>query len=735
MYCPGAYVQPSLPGQTGANLGDEEDDELAVRTFSNEARYQVDQEAVLTGDVEIVRGAFRVESEAARYNQLTGEISLSGPVLSRGNGFALAGSSANYDVESGEMVLNSANFLLHPAAMRGTADSLTRRSQSVFHIDKGSFTTCEPGNNAWALRASGIVLDRESGVGEARHVRLEVKDVPIFYWPYMTFPIDDRRKSGFLYPALGTSNTGRGIFAAVPYYFNLAPNYDATLTPQYIHGRGLLTEVEGRYLSRWGESILALGYIADDDQYQRDQPGEEGERWGLSFDSTASLGGGWTANIDYSAVSDEDYLDDLNRNLDINQATHLQRLGRLQYAQPDRYFEALVSGYQTLNRDISRANRPYYQLPELVYGQTLGDQVVFNWESQYTYFWRDNHGLSGRQRAIGNRLRLLPELAFDLRKIWGYSRPSVLLDYTYYSLDDYELGSNDFSRTVPFFEWDNGLYFDRHFSLFGAPYTQSLEPRLYYVYSPGREQDDIPDFDTSLASFYFGQLFQRDRFVGGDRVGDNNRLTASLTTRFYSLETGMERARFSLAQVYHYDEREVGLNGRGTDTRSDSALAAELALRPAENLEARVSGLWDPRDYRTQQGRSQLIFHSDDYRWLLNLGHTYDDNDLEQSDVGAVFPLSNSLSAVGRWVYDIADERTVGSLAGFEYSQCCWSVQLVAQRYLKTNKEMDSRILFQIQLTGLGGGGSADDGIGDAIFGYEERQRRHERMTPAFGRF
>ncbi|WP_246065358.1 LPS-assembly protein LptD [Hydrocarboniclastica marina] len=734
-YCSGAYVQPPLPGLAEADTANPAGGELPLRARSDQARYQLDRQAVLTGNVEITQGNLRVTSDSALYDQQAGAVALSGPIFSRGNGFALSGSGAQYDVDTGVMRLNTANFLLYPSAMRGTADQLVRQTETTFAIEQGRLTTCEPGNNAWSLVASDIFLNRETGVGEATHVRLEVKDTPVFYWPYLTFPIDDRRKSGLLYPSFGTSNTGRGLYAAVPYYFNLAPNYDATLTPQYIHGRGLHTELEGRYLSRFGASVLALGYLADDDEFGREFPDADTERWGLDFNTVATLGPGWTGLIDYAAVSDDEYLSDLNRTLEISEATHLLRAGQLSYTDSDRYFEAILSGYQTLDEDISRASRPYYQLPELVYAQTVGDDLEFNWESQYTYFWRDNEGLTGLEQAIGSRFRVTPEVALDLREIWGFTRPSVLLDHTHYALEDYDQGSGNFSRTVPFFQWDNGLYFDRQFEFFGADFNQSLEPRLYYVWSPAKDQDHIPDFDTSLTSFYFSQLFQRDRYVGGDRVGDNNRLTAAVTTRFNSLETGTERARMSIGQIYYYDEREVGLGTAGTETRSDSALAGELALRPLDGLEARVSGLWDARDYSTEQGRSELIFHSEDYRWLLNLGHTYDDDELEQSDVGAVFPVSRHISAVGRWVYDRVDDRTVGTLAGFEYASCCWSVQLVAQKYLRSNEEIDNRILFQVQLTGLGGGGSAAGEISEAVFGYEERQRRREQMTPAFGRF
>ena len=734
LYCPGAYVQPELPERAAADLASAGPDELPLRTLSDQARYRLDEELVLSGNVEIVQGDLRVTSESATYDQRAGEVALDGPIFSRGTDFALAGRSADYSVDSGEMTLNTANFLLHPAAMRGSASRLVRHTETVLEIENGNLTTCEPGNNAWSLVASEILLDRETGVGEATHVRLRVKDVPVFYWPYLTFPIDDRRKSGFLYPAFGTSNAGSGLSAVVPYYFNLAPNYDATLTPQYIHGRGLATEVEGRYLGRWGASVLALGYVPDDDAFAEENPGADGERWALDFNSIANFRQGWRASVDYAAVSDDDYLSDLNRNLEINQATHLARLAQVTYAQPDRYFEALVSGYQTLDDDISLANRPYYQLPELLYAQTLGETLEFNWESQYTYFWRDNEGLTGLQRATGSRLRVAPELALDLREVWGYTRPSLLLDYTYYALEDYERDDSTFSRTVPFFQWESGLYFDRQFDFFGQAYNQSLEPQLYYVYSPARDQSHIPDFDTSLTSFYFSRLFDRDRFIGGDRVGDNNRLSAALTTRFHSLDTGIERARFSIGQIYYFDDREVGLGTQGVGTRSDSAIAAEASLRPMDNLEARSSILWDPSESNTELARGELLYHSEGYRWLLNLGYTYDDERLEQSDIGTVFPVTDSLSAIGRWVYDVADERTVGSLVGFEYSTCCWSAQLVAQRYLQSDEEIDSRILFQIQLTGLGSGGRAAGQISDAIFGYEQRQRYREERAPTLGR-
>lgn len=727
VFCDGGYL-PSTAGGGEAvpALGGGMASDLPIHASGLNARYEIDRELYLEGDVRLRQGAFSMSGDEARYDQRTGTLNLEGSLVSRGNGFLLTGEEAQYDTVSGQFELNTATFLLHAAEMRGGAATLARVAEQQVLIRDGFLTTCAPSRNDWSIVASEILLDQGEGFGTAKHLRLEVLDVPVFYWPYASFPIDDRRKTGFLYPAFGTSNTGTGVFLSVPYYLNLAPHYDATLTPQYIHGRGLLTEVEGRYLSRFGESVLQLGYIDSDSEYKDENPGDNGQRWGLDFTTRARFAESWTGYGDYSVVSDNDYLSDLNRSLDISQATHLQRRGGVRYAGTHQYFEAYLNGYQTIADRIAESNKPYAQLPEVLYGgeANLGALEV-SLEGQYTYFYRDNAELTGLDQANGQRLRVLPELALPLRALWGFTRPSVTLDHTYYQLEDYELGDNQFDRSVPVAEWDSGLYFDRRLALFGTDYNQTLEPRLYYAWAEAEaNQDDIPDFDSALRSFSFDELFRRNRFSGGDRVGDTNQLTVALTSRFNDLETGTERARFSLGQVYYYDDREVTLNGLGADDRSDSPLAGEAVLRPLDTLDMRYSVLWDPRESVTEESRSQLVFHSEDYRYLASLGHTYSRDDFEQSDIAAVFPVTDQVSLIGRWVYDSQLERTVGSLAGLEYNSCCWSVQLVHQNYLTDDEQLENRVLFQIQLKGLGGSSGSSSRISEAIYGFDERERR-----------
>ncbi len=728
-FCAGGYLPMGagigdydLTADTGKGAGSA----IPLQASGLYARYQMDDELFLQGDVQLRQGNVSMTGEAARYNQRTGAVQLTGPLVSRGQGFLLTGEQADYDVNSGQLDIQPATFLIHGAEMRGSANSLSRIGENQVNIRLGRLTTCAPDRNDWMIVASDIHLDLAEGFGTAKHVRLEIKDVPVFYWPYASFPIDERRKTGFLYPAFGTSNAGSGLYFSAPYYINLAPHYDATLTPQYIHGRGLFSELEGRYLSNWGESVLQLGYIDNDSEFERENPGEDGQRWALDFNTQARLGAGWTGYGDYSVVSDNDYLSDLNRSLDINEETHLQRRGGVRYYGNDQFFELYASGYQTITDRIAERNKPYSQLPEALYGITKELGVVeTSLEAQYTHFYRDNDQLSGRDRANGQRVRVLPTVALPLRALWGYTRPSVTLDYTDYNLTDYSPDGSHIDRTVPVFEWDSGLYFDRQASLFDVPYNQTLEPRLYYAWADAEvDQNDIPVFDTALRSFTFDELFRRNRFSGGDRVADANQLTVALTSRFNDLNSGAERARFSVGQVYYYDDREVTLDGLGAATRSDSPFAGEAVLRPLDGLDIRTSLLWDGRSNHTEESRSQLVFHSENYQYLASLGHTYSRGEFEQSEIAAAFPVTDKISLIGRWVYDTQLDRTVGTLAGFEYNNCCWSVQLVSQNYMTDSEQLDNRILFQIQLKGLGGSSGSSSKISEAIYGFDERERR-----------
>lgn len=718
-YCGGAYIVPDYLSQkpVGMELG-------AVYLAANRAEGDMDEAMELSGNVNIIRDLVSLKSDWAKFNALTEEVALEGNILLRTPEVVLTGGSANYSTKSSDFNIESVSYLFYEMELRGAADSLYTEADRVLHIENGSFTTCPPENTDWAIAASNIELDRNEGFGTAKHATLRIKDIPVAYFPYFTFPIDDRRKSGFLYPSIGSSNAGSGLYFSAPYYLNLAPDYDATYTPTYIHGRGLLTELEMRHLSSWGGADLDLGYINRDDDYEQDSAGNDPERWGLAFNNASVLDSGVRSSIAFNAVSDDDYLSDLNRSLDINEVSHLERQWKLSYRQSDWDIYGLVNGYQTIDDAILPVDEPYARLPQVGFNFTVQPQQYrYFMGSEYVYFYRDNDLLTGADRTNGQRLSVIPGVGYDYERLWGFLRSAVKVNHTDYFLDDQlEEQSSHLSRTLPVATADAGLYFDRDSFYFNSDWSQTLEPRLFYAYVPFKDQSLYPNFDSGYRAFSFASLFEDNRFSGGDRVGDSNRLSAAITSRLNDKSTGKEIARISFGQVYFFDDRQVSLDGQGAGRRSDSPFAAELGLKPAYWLDLSASSIWDARESNTEESAVKLRLHTEDYRWVFNAGHRYLDDELEQSELSAIVPVGNQISLFGSWLYELGDKRTIGSVAGVEYESCCWRVQLFNRSYLTSSEQVDHSFLLKFELKGLGGiesGGS----VGSLIDGYEQRER------------
>ncbi|WP_033416107.1 LPS-assembly protein LptD [Hahella ganghwensis] len=737
-YCDGTYVAPAY-GFEGYRV---EENSTLLKAMADKASAKPESTIELWGNVELQQGEWWLEADKATLDRQTNKAWIEGNITGRAPGLAVHGTSASYNLDTADFSLENSSYVLHDRHARGEADGLSSSGTQEVVIQTGSFTTCAPDSRAWSLIASEIVLDREKGEGNAKHMRLRILDVPVMYFPYLAFPIDDRRRSGFLFPTLETSNTGRGISLGVPYYFNLAPDYDATYSPRYIHGRGLLNEVEGRWLTKDSYSELRLGYLYHDSEFLKEFPDENnGNRWALDFENRYRIADGWRSTIDYNAVGDNEYLNDLNRTLEIAETSHIKRSWDVNYGGETLSFRSRVSGYQTIDDGIAERDYPYYQLPQLTLDwNDRSEWFNYGVESEYTYFWRDNENITGIRRTNGSRWRTQPDIELDLSPVWGYFKPGIRLDHTDYLLEDEPEGNDShISRTVPFYRIDSGLYFDRTVQMFDHDYNQSLEPRLFYVYSPESEQDDVPDFDTSVPTFSYSRLFKEDRFVGGDRVGDNNRLSAGVTTRFNDMDSGIEVFRASIGQIFYYEDGEVDLNGSGGVTESESPYAGELLWRPNQNTDIKISGLWDAQESRTEKGTSTLSFHDAEYSKLLNLSHRYsitsnNPNDhIEQTDISTLFPVTDSVSLLGRWLFDLRRHRTIGTLAGVEYSDCCWRVQLVARSYLEDEDNEESRldhgIFLRFQLRGLGGLGTGDESaLSTGLKNYNARENyRDER--------
>ncbi len=705
-------------------------EEGSMLLHARDVNYIPDEKLELLGEVEVQHGLYHAYSDQAIIDQISQKAELTGSIVLGSPDLTLQGSSAIMSVTNDEVRIENAQFFNKQTGVNGEAKTLSRPDENTLIIHDGLFSSCPPEDRDWAFASSKITLNREEGFGQAKHTRFLIKDTPVLYIPWFSFPIDDRRKSGFLYPTIGSSNTESGIFLSTPYYLNLAENYDATVTPAYIGGRGIHYDIEGRHKSTYTDSILMLGYIDKDDFYDNEQEllnrSDDSTRWGLSFEQEIHpFADGWTGQLKFSEVSDNNYLEDLNQGLNIDRTDNLDRRAEFSYDREDWRFSFLLQQYKSIDDQVLPSERAYQRLPEMYFeiGQVY-KRFQFDWSSRYVYFYRDRDQLVGDERTFGSRLRHQAKLSFPFNQTWGYFKPAVILDQTDYMLQDYSPVNNHVSRSVPFYELDSGLYFDRKAKFQGGHFRQSLEPRAYYVYSDFVDQDDLPNFDTTLPSFNFQRLFNAHRFSGGDRVGDNNRLTLGLTSRWTDLSNGIDRAVVSVGQIFHYRDRRVNIDGVGASDNSSSLVASELLLRPIDGLEIGMSGLWDTEEKQTQEGNSRIQFHSKYYRYVMNFSHRYIRDELEQLDSSFITPLYKELSLIGRWRYNLDNNRTIGSLAGLEYGSCCWRVQFLMQSNLNSKDEVLHGVLFRFQLSGVGGFGQSAKRMDNNIPGYAAREER-----------
>jgi len=683
----------------------------------------------LSGDVVLNQGYRQVTSDLAVLNRDAGTADFEGKSQYREPGVLLTGDDTHVDLNTNEVTINNAEFVGHKSHMRGSAKKLIRQGDGVIRVEQGSITRCAPDSNVWNLVGSEVKLNPEAGYGTIKHARLHIKDVPVMYFPYMSFPIDDRRKSGFLTPDIGTS--GDGIDVATPYYWNIAPNYDATLTPRHISDRGSMGEAELRYLHTKNEGVLGGAYLVSDDLFMSK------DRWLVVIDHSGNELNNISTRVTATAVSDDKYFNDLGTDLNASSQSHLLRLAEATYSSQHWTVTSRVQGYQTIDSAITAADKPYDRLPQLLAVANYPHKATgleFGLLTEYSYFDRDNGSLAGLDEAVGHRTRIDPSVSWLFETPYAFIKPKATYRYTQYQLEDLDAGLNDSPDVaVPVFSLDSALFFERDTNWFSTPLTQTFEPRLFYLnVAEETGQLENPLFDTSELDFSYSQLFREDRFIGGDRVGDADQLSLGLTSRFIEGD-GFERARASMGQIFYFDERMVTLTGAQarTDKTSESALAAELMY--AFNSDWRVQGdlEWDSDIQRTNQSSIYMRYRGDN-RHLFNVGYRIrNDNreQLEQSDVSLVWPVTQHWSFISRWNQDLINDRVVEAFAGLEYQSCCWAVRVVGRRWVNDDdlsaadkvKEKDA-IYIQFVLKGLGNiGDSTEQLYRDSIPGYQQQ--------------
>ena len=730
-YCSGAYLEPEFV-DPALRLVDPASQ--PILTSSKESETTDQGYSTLTGDVIVQQGFRKITGEQAVIDRAAGSAQIIGEARYREPGILLIGNDSQVNIESKEVTIADAKFVSHKTHMRGAASRIDRNQAGQIQIMEGEITRCEPGVESWVLSANKIKLNQATGVGIAKHAKLKIRNVPVFYTPYLQFPIDSRRKSGLLFPQIGSSDDGLDL--ATPFYWNIAPNYDATITPRYISDRGTGAELEFRYLHKKrhnkNQGVLGGAWLSSDKDFDNQ------DRWLGTVEHRGKPFSKISTYIDYSTVSDERYFSDLGTGLDVTSQTHLRRLGQASYNTKFWSLTARASGYQTLDLAIADINKPYDQLPQILLNALYPHQksgFEFGLKVNYSYFDRDNDNLTGLARAVGHRIKTEPSISWNFELPYAYLKPTVKYKQIDYSLNDLDSSLEDSPNiSAPVYSLDSGLFFERDSQILGKNYTQTLEPRLFYLKVPEDQNQDLaPDFDTSELTFSYDQLFRDDRFVGGDRIGDADQLSIGLTTRHIEA-SGFERFRASIGQTYYFADRRVTLSGVTgiEEQQSESAYAAQFqfALKSGWRITGDIE--WDQEQERTNESSLSLRYRRDNNH-IFNMGYRVrkDRQRIEQSDVSLIWPLSDRWRVIARWNQDLINNRVVEALAGLEYQSCCWSVKVAARRWINDSDivvvgdiEEKEGVYIQFELKGLAGiGSSLESLLTKSITGYREQSK------------
>lgn len=763
--CCGAFIDPTGRQKTS------EDDPANARTLftTTEGLSQTSQDRItIDGDVVVSQGYRSIENNSSTsIDRSENTVLMRGDVVFREPGILLLGDSAFIDSDDGVNRVTSAQYVLHDYGAHGQASAIVYNSESdLVTIENGEFSRCEPDNKFWHFQAESIVLDQQQGRGYARAVSLRIKDVPIFYYPgTLPFPLGDERISGFLAPSTGSTRSG-GFDFELPYYLNLAPNYDATISPRLISDRGVLAGVELRYLSSWSMNTVNMSYLGGDklfDETTVNVPGTDSppveDRWFLGYEHFGNIGRNWSSYVDYNAVSDEDYFYDLGSGgLNVTSRTHLNRQAILNFNSDYLRAGLNVQRIQIIDPFIgdSDLSRPYDRLPQLNFetGTYLAGGFRIGISGEVSSFDRNlDEGLlsleqvTGGALVRGQRLNLEPELSWSLEEQGWFLRANAKYKHASYKLQNQAVGTiEDPDIGIAVYNVDSGLVFERQMS---RGYTQTLEPRLFYLFSEFEDQNHIPLFDSSELNFSFSQLFRDDRFSGGDRIGDADQLTFAITSRILD-EKGKERARFSLGQISYFEDRLVGLNNplqtwipRYSPLSTSSALAGEFAYSMGESWQLNADAQWNEDAQELDEGSFQLRYQGDEQR-LFNFAYRFRnlvstptfllppeiDPRIKQTDISGVWPINANWKLLARFNYDHSNSRNLETFAGVEYSNCCASIRLIGREWVDEdelflpNIEPDRGIFVQFTLNGLGNltGGSLSSLLSDGIRGFRETE-------------
>ena len=720
-YCEGAWVTPIAPDAPTI------DPEQATSTITADyGHYNPAGDSYLEGNVVIDQEGRQIRAERVTIDQTQTYAKAEGQVQLAQGGLISQSDDINYNLKTQQGDLNNSFFIAEEQHAHGRAEKIAKTSDDTLELENATYSTCPPEQKpTWKIQADQIKLNQETGRGETRNTKLYVKDVPVLAVPYFNFPIDDRRTTGILTPTFGFTNDG-GLELGVPVYLNLAPQYDATITPRYISDRGAMLDGEFRYLTEnYGEGRIWGGYLPSDESYSNK------DRKDLHFLHNWQINDQFSTNLEYNYASDKDFFADLDNNPDSKTDLNLRRAWEVNYKNgiPGLKAQFKVEDFQTLDPAVLDEDRPYARLPQLLVnyktGNPLGLQYEFN--NDTAYFQKDirnieniDTGDEAIYQPSGTRIYNDFSVRYNHFTPWSFFIPQATLRNinTFYDQDTIDRinnnqtssSSENHSIVVPQFTLDTGLIFEKD-----GRYLQTLTPRLFYAYSPYENQRNQPNFDSVVASINYEQLFSARRFYGNDRLEDNNFASLGLSYSLFN-EEGLERLRASVGQSFFFEDRRVTLDREADkfDRESHTGPVIQLRSQLNKNVHVNLNSSWMSNGSNAQ--RDVQVYYTGDQGNLYNVGYFYRKdipNRQESYDqvVGSfIQPIANNWRLVGHAQFDLDNSVAREYLLGVNYESCCWGVSVYGRSYYNDLDDINDpdvkakrAVMAEVTLKGLGG--------------------------------
>lgn len=656
------------------------------------------QEVEATGNAVLEQGDKKLSADRVKYYEQTEDAEVEGNIRLERPKDILQGKKLELNMETEVGQLTEPRYSMKKGKGRGAGDILYFEGKDHYRVKEANYSTCPSRKMDWYLRAEELEVDNKKEVGTAKHVSVVFKDVPILYSPWINFSYSGQRKTGLLAPVMGY-NAKTGFDMGLPIYLNIAPNIDATVTPRLMTMRGFMLSNELRYIGNNNmNGHLLFDILPMDINTNR-------TRWGVLYTHTQDFGRGWRGFLNYNQVSDDLYFRQLTPNLAQTSLTNLSQQGGVAYngrwgRDGALQFTGFAQRFQTIQDPLALFVSPYERLPHFALNAVKYNvgKMDFELKSSWTNFYHPT-------LTDGNRLIIYPNISLPLRNEFGYITPKVGLHYTHYSLDKPGGDKGDVvDRTVPIFSVDSGIAFDRQMDLGDKKFIQTLEPRLFYVYAPYRNQSYLPNFDSAVNDFSFAQILTENRFSGGDRINDANRAVAALVSRFVEQGTGIEHLRLAVGQQFHFNDPKVLLlPPQVTSGRSDfiAAISGRLSqsVSTDSNIQMDESNLW------IEKVRTGISYQPETGK-VLNLGYRFTRGVLEQVDTSMQWPIGGNWHGVTRVNYSLLDDKILAGLAGLEYNSCCWALRLVLQRLTTATHTTTTAFFVQLELKGLMGLGN-----------------------------